>query len=120
LKVSSKEWPDDGDGLERLSQHMCLSGVVLTALTGTNNLLGGGHGNWPIESLPERLSDERALGCMVPACSSVNFGKQLSSLFACDALLLDAQGTFFIECSVNDHEGFCFSRQTHGFGHVFG
>jgi hypothetical protein len=47
---------------------MCLSHVVLAALTSLNDLLGVGHGCGPIEALPERLADE---GVWVAWCSHV-------------------------------------------------
>jgi hypothetical protein len=64
-------------------------GLVLAAHTCTNSLLDISHGGWPIESSHEHLVGERMWGRVVPTCSSVNFGEQLSSLFTCDALLLD-------------------------------
>jgi hypothetical protein len=49
---------------------MSLSCIVLVALTGANNLLSIGHGDWPVESLHERFADERTWGHMEPTCSS--------------------------------------------------
>lgn len=80
----------DGDGLQGLSRHMSLTGVVLTAPIDMNDMLGVGHGGQPIESLPECLPDECSWGRVVLAHSSVDFDDQILSIFASDALLLDS------------------------------
>jgi hypothetical protein len=45
-----------------------LSCVVLRTFTGTDDLFSINHGRGPIESLHERLADERPWGRMVPTC----------------------------------------------------
>lgn len=67
---------------------MSLFDVVLAAFIGMNDLVDVSHGSRQIESLPECLPNELSWGRVVPACPSMDFGKQLSSFFAFDALCM--------------------------------
>jgi hypothetical protein len=58
VEAPNGEWPRDGDGLQGMSQEMVLPCIVLTSFAGAYQLNGVGDRGWPIETLPECVSDE--------------------------------------------------------------
>jgi hypothetical protein len=65
IKHPYREWPCNGDGLERLGQQMGLPHVVLTPFAGAYNVFGIGHHGWPVEALSESIPDEGPWRVMV-------------------------------------------------------
>lgn len=83
VQPPNRKWLGDGYGLKGLSQHMCLSRVVLAAFTSLDDLLGVGHGCGPIETLPEPLPTRvrGAVWCLhVPPCTSASSCRPSSSM----------------------------------------
>lgn len=68
---------------------MCLSHVVLAALTSPDNLLDIHHGDQLVKTLPEGLPDEGSRRCVVPARPTMYVREQLLSLFNGDAFMLE-------------------------------
>jgi hypothetical protein len=65
IKPPNREWPHDGDGLERLGWQTGLSCIVLTPLIGAYNVRGINHHGRPIEALSESVPNEGPWHSMV-------------------------------------------------------
>jgi hypothetical protein len=65
------EWPSDGDGLQGMSREMGLPCVVLAYFAGAYQLNGVKDRGWPIEALPECVSDKGSRRHMMTASPQV-------------------------------------------------
>jgi hypothetical protein len=84
---------------------MGLSSIVLAPFVGAYDLLGVGYGSWPVEALPERVSDESSWPDVVSIGPTVDVFQQPPPLFGRDAVLQELGVTLFVEFSLNDDEG---------------
>ena len=78
--------PGDGYGLQSLSRQVGLPCVELTPFAGADNSSGVSYRRWPVEALPESISNEEAC-----------FLQQFPTFGDGDASLEDARGAAMVE-----------------------
>ena len=87
IEPPDREWPCDGDGLERLGRQVGLPNVVLAPFVGAHNLLSIGYYGRPVEALSECVPDQGSRRSMVPVNPTVDVIQQLLPLFDQDTVL---------------------------------
>jgi hypothetical protein len=93
--------------------------VVLAAFTRPDDLFSVGHACRPIEALSECFADEGFWGHVVPACSTVHVDEQLLPLLECDAFMFDSEGAPLVKFPIDEHKGFCLTRELDCYSCVF-
>ena len=66
------KWPRDGDGLQSVSQEVCLPGIELEALAGLHDIGGVGDRGGPVKALSKRVAHEGMRRGVVTAYAGVD------------------------------------------------
>ena len=87
VESPDREWPRDGDRLERLGQQVSLLSVVLASFAGAYDLLGVSHRSWLVETLLECVSDQGSRCSVMSVDPSMDVFQQVLPLLGGDATL---------------------------------
>ena len=87
VKPPDREWPRDGDRLERLGQQVSLPSAVLASFAGVYDLLGVGHRGWPVETLLECVFDQGSRCGVMSVDPSMDVFQQVLPQLGGDATL---------------------------------
>ena len=71
---------------------MHLRGVELATFAGSHDLRGVGDCNWPVETLPKRITHKGEWCRVMATYSSMDVSNQLPTLGNRDAMLQNSQG----------------------------
>ena len=91
-----------------------MSSVVLASFVGAYDLNGIDHCGWPVETLPEYVSDQGSRFGMMSADPSMDIFQQVLPLLSSNAMLQDSGVATLVELPFDDDEGLGTTREPSG------
>ena len=83
---------------------MRLRGVELATFASLHDLRGVGDCNWPVETLPKRITHEGAWRRVMATYSGMDVSKHLPTFGNGDAMLQDSRGAALVQLPVDHNE----------------